>query len=109
MREDEINVKLYIPSNVQTRFEFIKGFGFKELTQTIIVLVILFIVAFIIYGFTQQIMIPILLVLIGTATMIIITAKDNNNLSVLDLAKNMLLFANSQKKYEYKYYDKWRG
>ena len=40
--------------------------------------------------------------------MIIITAKDNNNLSVLDMIKNMLEFAGMQKIYEYKYFDKWR-
>jgi len=109
LREDETNTKLYIPSNVRTRFEFIRGFGFKELTQTAIVLAILLAIAFIIYGFTNNLVFPVLVVLIGTATMVIITAKDTNNLSVLDMINNMLLFANSQKNYEYKYYDTWRN
>ena len=41
--------------------------------------------------------------------MVIITAKDTNNLSVLDMIKNMLEFASMQKVYEYKYFDKWRS
>ena len=108
MNEDKINTKLYIPSNVKTRFEFIRGFGFKELTTTAFVVAFLLVIAFIIYSFTNSLIIPVLLVLIGTSTMIIISAKDTTNLSVLDMLKNILEFANMQKKYEYKYFDKWR-
>lgn len=108
MNEDKINTKLYIPSNVKTRFEFIRGFGFKELTTTAFVVAFLLVIAFIIYSFTNSLIIPVLLVLIGTSTMIIISAKDTTNLSVLNMLKNILEFANMQKKYEYKYFDKWR-
>ena len=31
MEDKNINTKLYIPSNVKTRFEFIRGFGINEL------------------------------------------------------------------------------
>ena len=85
MEDKNINTKLYIPSNVKTRFEFIRGFGINEL------------------------IVPVLIVLLGGAAMVIITAKDTNNLSVLDMIKNMLEFASMQKVYKYKYFDKWRS
>lgn len=108
MEDKNINTKLYIPSNVKTRFEFIRGYGIHELIVTTIVVAFLIGIALIIYSFTNNLLVPILIVLLGTAAMIIITAKDNNNLSVLDMIKNMLEFAGMQKIYEYKYFDKWR-
>ncbi len=108
MNDDKINTKLYIPTNVKTRFEFIRGFGIHELITTSIVVVILLFIAFIMYSFSKNLIFSVLLVLIGTSTMIIISAKDTNNLSVLNMLKYMLEFTNMQKRYEYKYFDKWR-
>lgn len=108
MEDKNINTKLYIPSNVKTRFEFIRGYGIHELIVTTVVVAFLIGIALIIYSFTNDLLVPVLIVLLGTAAMIIITAKDNNNLSVLDIIKNMLEFAGMQKIYEYKYFDKWR-
>lgn len=108
MEDKNINTKLYIPSNVKTRFEFIRGFGIKELILTSIVVAFLIVIAFIINFITKDSIVPVLIVLLGTATMIIITAKDTNNLSVLDMIKNMIEFASMQKIYKYKYFDKWR-
>ena len=109
MEDKKINTKLYIPTNVKIRFEFIRGFGIQELVITAIVVAFLIGIAFLIYSFTNQLIIPVLIVLLGGATMIIITAKDTSNLSVLDMIKNMLEFASMQKIYEYKYFDKWRN
>lgn len=109
MNEDKISTKLYIPSNVKTRFEFIKGYGFKELTTTVIVVAFLLLIAASVYSVFKNLIISVLIVLIGTSTMIIISAKDTNNLSVLDMIQNMLEFSSMQKKYEYKYFDKWRN
>lgn len=108
MEDKNINTKLYIPSNVKTRFEFIRGFGIKELILTSIVVAFLIVIAFIINFITKDSIVLVLIVLLGTATMIIITAKDTNNLSVLDMIKNMIEFASMQKVYKYKYFDKWR-
>lgn len=109
MEEKNINTKLYIPTNVKTRFEFIRGFGISELIVTSIVVTFLIGIALIMYSITNELIVPILIVLLGGATMVIITAKDTNNLSVLDIIKNILEFASMQKIYEYKYFDKWRN
>lgn len=107
--EDKKDItKLYIPTNVKTRFEFIRGFGISELIITSIALAIFILIALIVYSITNSLFAPVLIVLLGGASMIILTTKDTNNLSVLDMIKNMLDFANMQKIYEYKYYDKWR-
>ena len=109
MDDKQTNTKFYIPTNVKTRFEFIRGFGINELIITSIVIVILVGIALIIYSITKQLIVPVLIVLLGGAAMVIATAKDSNNLSVLDMVKNMLEFASMQKIYEYKFFDKWRG
>ena len=109
MEDKNINTKLYIPSNVKTRFEFIRGFGINELIVTSIVVAFLIGIALVIYSITNELIVPVLIVLVGGAAMVIITAKDTNNLSVLDMIKNMLEFASMQKVYEYKYFDKWRS
>ena len=108
MEDKKVNTKLYIPTNVKTRFEFIRGFGINELIVTSIVVAFLIGIALIIYSFTNELIVPVLIVLLGAAAMVIITAKDTNNLSVLDMIKNMLEFAGMQINYEYKYFDKWR-
>lgn len=108
MEEKNINTKLYIPTNVKTRFELIRGFGISELIVTSIVVAFLIGIALIIYSITNGLIVPVLIVLLGGAAMVIITAKDTNNLSVLDIIKNMLEFTSMQKIYEYKYFDKWR-
>lgn len=109
MEDKNINTKLYIPSNVKTRFEFIRGFGINELIVTSIVVAFLIGIALVIYSITNELIVPVLIVLLGGAGMVIITAKDTNNLSVLDMIKNMLEFASMQRVYEYKYFDKWRS
>lgn len=109
MDDKQTNTKFYIPTNVKTRFEFIRGFGISELIITSIVIAILVGIALIIYSITKQLIVPVLIVLLGGAAMVIATAKDSNNLSVLDMVKNMLEFASMQKIYEYKFFDKWRG
>ena len=52
MEDKNINTKLYIPSNVKTRFEFIRGFGINELIVTSIVVAFLIGIALVIYSIT---------------------------------------------------------
>lgn len=108
MNDDKVSTKLYIPTNVKTRFEFIRGFGIRELITTSFVVIFLLLIAFAINLVSNNLIVPVLIVLIGTSAMVIISAKDTNNLSVLDMINNMLEFSNMQKKYDYIYFDKWR-
>ena len=100
--------RLYIPRNVKTRLEFFKGYGIKELIISVIVLATLLPISFLIYKLKDNFLIPVLVEFIGVATTVICTTKDENNLCVVDQIKYMLDFVKMQKKYEYKYFDKWR-
>lgn len=104
--EDEY--KLYIPSNVKTRMEFFKGYGVKELISTIIIFACLLPISLIIYKLKENFLLPVVIEFIGVAGTIISTAKDENNLCVINQIKFLIDFAKIQKQYRYKYFNKWR-
>lgn len=108
MEDKQKDFRLYIPSNVKTRLEFFKGYGIKELIISVIVLITLLPISFLIYKLKDNYLIPVLVEFIGVSATVICTTKDENNLCVVDQIKYMLDFAKMQKKYEYKYFDKWR-
>ena len=53
-------------------------------------------------------LIPVVIEFIGVSITVICTTKDENNLCVIDQIKYMLEFVKMQKKYVYRYFDKWR-
>lgn len=106
--DNENDYKLYIPSNVKTRLEFWKGYGVKELITTGIVFVLLLPISLIIYKLKSSLLLPVIIEFIGVAGTIIATAKDENNLCVTRQIKFLIDFANTQKQYRYKYFNKWR-
>jgi len=109
LEETDTNIKLYIPSNVKTRLEFFNGFGVKELTIAVIVMIAILPISFAIFKLKGGYLTPVLLEFIGVAMAVVGTTKDNNNLCVVDQIKYMIKFADMQKVYKYEYYDKWRG
>ncbi|MDO5556669.1 MAG: hypothetical protein Q4G05_00265 [Clostridia bacterium] len=109
MNDKDKRFKLYIPSNVKTRLEFFKGYGIHELILTIITVVALLPISIIVYNLNgNQFLVPVLIEFIGVAGMVIAVTKDKNNLCIINQLKYMIEFAGTQKKFKYKYYDKWR-
>lgn len=106
--DNENDYKLYIPSNVKTRLEFWKGYGVKELISTVIVFLLLLPISLIVYKLKGSLLLPVVIEFIGVAGTIIATAKDENNLCVTRQIKFLIDFANTQKQYRYKYFNKWR-
>lgn len=106
--DNENEYKLYIPSNVKTRLEFWKGYGVKELIYTGIVFLLLLPISLIVYKLKGSLLLPVVIEFIGVAGTIIATAKDENNLCVTRQIKFLIDFANTQKQYRYKYFNKWR-
>lgn len=106
--DNENDYKLYIPSNVKTRLEFGKGYGVKELISTGIVFLLLLPISLIVYKLKGSLLLPVVIEFIGVAGTIIATAKDENNLCVTRQIKFLIDFANTQKQYRYKYFNKWR-
>ena len=99
--------KLYIPMGVKPETEFFKGFGKKQMAQAAIGSLTCGTVALILWFTTQSVTTTMIAALTGIAGSVIMTAKDQSNLSVVDQFGNMVRFAKSQKIYPYKYGKEW--
>lgn len=107
MKLEDKNNNLYIPANIRTRLEFFKGFGVSELVTTIIVVAFSLPIIFLLYKFKSTLVAIIVLLIIISATVVSLV-KDDNNFCVVEQIKYMIINMKTQKKYEYKYYDKRR-
>lgn len=93
--------EFYIPKNVSTRFELIKGIGIKELIYTGIATIIGVIIAMICYQITNNYLLSASFVAIFGGGTFVLNIKDNNNQSVVDLVRNIIRFYSIQKFYKY--------
>lgn len=103
--EDE---KLYIPMGVKTEVEIFQGFGKKQLLQSVIGSLGAGAVSAFVWLFTQNVTFTVIGILTGIVGSVMMTTKDQTNLSVVDQLQHMLRFAKSQKIYPYRYGDEWR-
>ena len=108
MNSEENEFKLYVPTNVKTRLEFFNGFGVSELITTVIVAGIFLPFSFILYKIKGSFLLPIILEFLAVAGTIMMTTKDANNLCVVTQIKFMINFNKIQKKFDYKYYNKFK-
>ena len=108
MNSEENEFKLYVPTNVKTRLEFFNGFGVSELITTVIVAGIFLPFSFILYKIKGSFLLPIILEFLAVAGTIMMTTKDTNNLCVVTQIKFMINFSKIQKKFDYKYYNKFK-
>ena len=99
--------KLYIPMGVKPETEFFKGFGKKQMAQAAIGSLICGTVALILWFTTQSVTTTMIAALTGIAGSVMMTAKDQSNLSVVDQIGIMVRFAKSQNIYPYKYGKEW--
>lgn len=99
--------KLYIPMGVKPETEFFKGFGKKQMGQAAIGSVICGLIAVILWFTTQNVTVTMIAALTGIAGSVMMTAKDQSNLSVVDQIGNMIRYAKSQKIYPYRYGKEW--
>lgn len=98
---------LYIPVNIKTRFEFFEGYGMPEMAATAVVTCICIFLAYSIHLATGAVTMPVLMTLIVMSATVMITAKDQQNLSIIDHTRNLIRFMNGQKKYPYCYRKEW--
>ena len=101
MEEDNNLTQFYIPKNVSTRFELMKGIGIKEIIYTGIATIVGVILAIILYQITQNYFISAGIVATFSGGTFIVNMKDNNNQSILDIIKNVIRFSTMQKFYKY--------
>ena len=101
------NNTLYIPMGVKTENEFFNGFGKKELLQAAVGAVFSIIVSLFIYLASQNIAYTMIGVLSGIAGSVMMTTKDQYNMSVVSQVANLARFSRSQKVYPYTYGKEW--
>lgn len=111
MKDGEQNkYPLYMPSGLKLKKEYMRGFGNQELKATIIAGIIFFMVDGILFlcGI-KSIGILFFVPLIGTSTVGMLFIKNDNNLSPVDLMKDMIFFSKSQKEYPYIAKNEWEN
>ena len=104
---EESRVTLYIPLGVKAETEFFPGFGKKQLLQAAIGAASFALVAFLIWLVSDNVSVTMITALSGIAGSIMMTAKDQTNLSVVDQCTNLVRFSRSQKYYQYRYNFEW--
>ncbi len=91
-----------IPTEIKLKTEFFDGYGMSELIKTIIVGVVASVVAYIIYLFTHQSLIPTFFVLGAIVVSVISLIKGQNNFSMVDMIKNVIKYNLMQREYKYR-------
>jgi hypothetical protein len=103
---DENNT-LYIPMGVKTENEFFTGFGRKELLQAAAGAVFAAGVSLIIFLVSGNVTHAMIGILSGVAGSVMMTAKDQYNMSVVTQVANLIRFSRGQKVYPYVYGKEW--
>lgn len=98
--EDNYN-KFYIPKNVSTRFEIVKGIGIKELIHTGIATVIGIIIAILINGITNNFLLSMGIIAVFGGGTFVLNIKDNSNQSVISMIRAIIRYYSIQKYYRY--------
>jgi len=99
--------KLYIPMGVKPDNELFAGFGKKQLFQAIIGSLFGGVVAMLIWLISGSVTTTVIIILAFIIGSVMMTTKDQSNLSVVDQVNNMVRFARGQKHYPYKYGKEW--
>lgn len=103
----EEDLKLYIPLGVKPESELFTGFGKKQLLQSIVGSLGMGGVAALVWLFTGNVTTTVVIVLAGIFGSVMMTTKDQLNLSVVDQVQNLVRFLRGQKVYPYRYGDEW--
>ncbi len=97
----EEQIDFYIPKNVNTRFEIIKGVGIRELIYTGIATTIGIVIAIILNRMNANFLISMGCVAILGGGTFVLNMKDNNNQSVISMIRAIIRFCSIQKFYKY--------
>ena len=83
------------------------GFGKKQLFQALVGSLAMGGVAALVWLFTANVTTTVVLALAGIFGSVMMTTKDQSNLSVVDQVQNLARFLRGQKIYPYRYGDEW--
>ena len=91
------DLKLYIPLGVKPEAELFTGFGKKQLFQALIGSLVMGGVAVLVWLFTANVTTTVVLALAGIFGSVMMTTKDQSNLSVVDQVQNLVRFCVDRK------------
>ena len=100
--------KLYIPMGVKTETEIFPGFGRREFLQSVVGSLGAGVLALLVWIISRNVTPSVICILSGIVGSVMMTTKDQTNLSVVDQVWNMVSFMRGQKYYHYAYGDEWR-
>lgn len=86
------DLKLYIPLGVKPEAELFTGFGKKQLFQSIVGSLVMGGIAALAWLFTGNVTTTVILALAGIFGSVMMTTKDQSNLSVVDQVQNLIRF-----------------
>ena len=98
---------LYIPLGGKPDAELFTGFVKKQLFQSIVGSLVMGGIAALAWLFTGNVTTTVILALAGIFGSVMMTTKDQSNLSVVDQVQNLIRFLRGQKIYPYRYGDEW--
>ena len=101
------DLKLYIPLGVKPEAELFTDFRKKQLFQSIVGSLVMGGIAALAWLFTGNVTTTVILALAGIFGSVMMTTKDQSNLSVVDQVQNLIRFLRGQKIYPYRYGDEW--
>lgn len=99
---------LYIPQGIKDNTEIFNGFGKKELGQTVIFGAVGVLISVLIYSFTKNLAICMVMILSSFALGGGIFVKSGN-VSLFDWGRGVFGFLKGQKYYPYSYLAEWEG
>ena len=95
--------KLYIPLGVRSDREIFSGFGRRQLLHAIIGTVCFAAIALLVYFLSKNIAFVLIVFMFGVVGSVMMSTKDQSNLSVVDQVQNIIRFMKGQKFYPYRY------
>lgn len=98
MQED---YQFYIPKNVSTRFEIVKGIGIRELIYVGISIFIGLFLAFIVNSLTNNFLLSVGIIIAISGGTFAFNIQDDNNQSVVSIVRSIIRFYSIQKFYKY--------
>lgn len=95
--------KLYIPYGIGIEKEYILGFGKKEVKHFFIGLLLTGVISAAAFLITQQIVVIVMCLMIGTAGSFLTTRKETYSQSVVEVVQNIIRFRRTQQRFSYRY------
>ena len=112
MQEIKTTSTLYIPDNIKTGFEFVGGFGWKEMARAAAITGIAAIFALIYNAITRPehgFFVVAGVIFVVAAGCVTALRKDATNQSAIDHGRRFIRFSKEQQKFKYKYHNPFEG